>query len=412
MKQLGPFLLLICGCIQDLTVLTPIDGSVDTGTIDAESPEIGVFDGLSLPSDVGIPVVPLFAFGRRLATGLDHGCAIRNDGVLRCWGLNEHGQLGVGDTEPRNEPVALPDLWFEVSADGNSTCGIKQDGTLWCWGQNREGGLGQNDTLDRFVPTEVAVPCSVQQIAVGANHVCAQAENGKLYCWGANEEGQLGQQDTPTTPLVFRSPTELTGTWDFVSAGSGHSCAIDVDGRLFCWGRNTQSQLGLGNEAAQERKPTRVGRKRWRYVTASQAYSCGITTNEDLFCWGNGEFGRTARGNQQVRDTPGRTLSPFDGYQQLSSGWFSACGVRADRSVWCWGRNTEGQLGLGETEDRDRPHQMPNVAAQDVAVGRFFTCVLTVEGRVACTGRNSSSQLGVSLSEDQVSSLIFQNGWR
>ncbi|MEM7676761.1 MAG: hypothetical protein AAF449_12230, partial [Myxococcota bacterium] len=178
--------LLVSGCVQDITVLTSDGGIYADAFIEPIVP----------PSDAGIPIFPQYIFGRRLATGLDHGCAIRNDGVLRCWGLNNHGQLGVGDRQTRSEPIDLPGLWFEVSANGNATCGIQQDGSLWCWGQNREGGLGQNDTADRVTPTKVVFSGNIKQVAVGGDHVCAQTESDRLYCWGANREGQIGQQDT------------------------------------------------------------------------------------------------------------------------------------------------------------------------------------------------------------------------
>ncbi|MEM7676783.1 MAG: hypothetical protein AAF449_12340 [Myxococcota bacterium] len=186
----------------------------------------------------------------------------------------------------------------------------------------------------------------------------------------------------------------------------------DNEQQLYCWGDNAHSQLGIGDGVGQQREPVRVDLKRWTDVVASQAFSCGIAEDGELFCWGSGEFGRTARGRPQIRTTPGRARSPFDRYTQLSAGWFSACGTREDRSVWCWGRNAEGQLGVEDTADRDRPTRMSNIEASQVAVGRFFTCILTYEGEVACVGRNSLSQLGAFTEEEQVSSLIFQKGWR
>ncbi|HEY6881549.1 MAG TPA: hypothetical protein VI299_26165 [Polyangiales bacterium] len=170
----------------------------------------------AMPPVGGYPPVEL-GTGRSataIALGRAHSCALLDDGSVKCWGLNNHGQLGLGDTASRGLASAgmgdaLPAVPLgqgaqAIAAGGYHTCALLDDGSVKCWGQNDAGQLGQGDTADRGdAPGEVAAlaPIALGEpaVAVAAGlHSCAILASGGIKCWGPNAQGQLGQGDTET----------------------------------------------------------------------------------------------------------------------------------------------------------------------------------------------------------------------
>ncbi|MEM9071008.1 MAG: hypothetical protein AAGE52_21030 [Myxococcota bacterium] len=378
----------LAGCIQEIPVFDRVDAGTEAGRDAATDAPL---DGL----DAGEDASPPRTFGQRLSAGLDHACQLDLQGGLRCWGSNASGQLGVGDTDARTGPVSVPGRWFEVGAGGDSTCAIDQDRRVWCWGANDEGALGQGDRTSRSTPVEVNLGGDAEGVDVGLSHACALRTDGVLLCWGQNAEGQLAQGDSPLDPIVALAPIEVPGgPWERFTTGDGHVCAIDRGGVMSCWGRNTDSELGFpSSESTQEREPRIVAGRTWLSVAAAQFHTCGIDSDNQLLCWGRGSLGRTGQGEEASRTEPTLVASDSSAWRAVDANWFSTCGVRLDGSLWCWGWNEQGQLGTGDRLTR----LVPTAAAVDgpwtsVAVGRFFACALGPT--VSCTGRNGEGQLG------------------
>ena len=226
---------------------------------------------------------------RAISAGENHTCAILSNGSVRCWGLNQVGQLGLGDTEDRgDEPgemgAALPavDLGTGRTAKAITTgqffsCALLDNGTVRCWGDNSYGQLGTGGTGDRgdesgemgnvlptvnFGPGRTAVA-----IAAGEQHACAILDNGSLKCWGDNLRGQLGYGDvidrggSPSDMGAALPAVDLgTGrTARAVSAGRLHTCAILDDGSLKCWGDNPVGNLGQGDTVDRGDGPDEMG---------------------------------------------------------------------------------------------------------------------------------------------------------
>jgi alpha-tubulin suppressor-like RCC1 family protein len=371
---------LVCAaCTERTMVLGPDDG----GNTDARRQ----FDaGLVLTGENDV------------ASGGQHSCAVLG-GLLACWGNGTDGALGSGARGERYSPViaSIDYDWTAVSAGDTFACGIRRGGLVWCWGSNNEGQLGVGDVTSRFEPTAVALGGVAEILVSSRVHSCAIVSDGRLLCWGADAEGQLGRGGsypgppaltpvTPSTELLFRD----------VSVGQGHTCAITVDGQLWCWGRNTDDQLGLGPEAGgQLRVPQRVGTGvEWRMVASGQAHTCALQNDGSLWCWGDNHHGQLGLVLDAVYDVPTRVGT--DLWASLSTAIFQTCGTRSDGSLWCWGRNAEGQLGVGDNVDRSEPTRVGNESSwARVSCGWFHTCAQREDGSVACTGENTDGRLGV-----------------
>src|SRR5437867_4270855 len=200
-----------------------------------------------------------------------HTCARLQDGTVRCWGLNDSGQLGDGTTTNASTPVAVPGVGgaAAVSGGGFHTCARFPDGTLECWGRNDSGQLGDPATtsFNSVTPVRVTGITSAIAVAAGGFHTCALLADGTVRCWGENDFGQLGNgtsDPTPGTPTTVNStPVTVSGitTAVAISAGGWHTCALLRGGTVQCWGENTYGQLGDGATIAPPapgRSPTPV----------------------------------------------------------------------------------------------------------------------------------------------------------
>ncbi len=317
-----------------------------------------------------------------------------------CWGSNSGYALGQSDPNLVSGPVRVPGLEQSValSLGGEYGCALSAAGDVRCWGRNDEGQLGVGEYGDRQAPSAAALPSTIDRVSAGSGHACAVSRLGELYCWGLNSERQLGHEDTrdnQATPWLVDDVQD----WSAVSAGDGHTCGIRAGGALYCWGRNTQGQLGLGDgSGVQYGAPTLVDDIGiWSSVTAGQRIACGIQTPGSIYCWGDNSEGQLGVGDNTARWTPTRVGSKSD-FRKLSLKAFHVCAIDASNSLWCWGRNAEGQLGTGDTQYRPSPTPIEAGSHFDeVAVGRFHTCVRRLDGAVLCAGQNADGQVGVDM---------------
>jgi alpha-tubulin suppressor-like RCC1 family protein len=305
----------------------------------------------------------------QVCAGEEHSCALRADSSLLCWGENFNGEVGVGDSDARPRPAPVGQLSFaRVACGGNVTCALGLEGTLYCWGDNFEGQLGQGDrgrTPDRNQPTRVPTDLLFQDVAVGQGHVCAVTRNGELYCWGRNTQGQLG---VPNAPIQVRRPilVDPENLYRSVTAGQSHTCAIGRDRRLFCWGTEGMGYLGLGVAAdTLVAMPTQVGTQAdYVSVRANWFHTCALRSNGFLSCWGRNEEGQLGLADNADRDVPQRVGEETD-WVALTAGHFHTCGFRAAQP-YCWGENTDTdqQLGIGMPGRRNEPTAVELSAAR------------------------------------------------
>lgn len=333
----------------------------------------------------------------RVEGGDVHTCAVV-DGTLYCWGDNQNGALGLGDFESRAVPtrVGTESDWGLVGSGAALTCALRV-GIVYCWGAGSSGQLGNGEFSGSLSPQEVSLPAPARDLSVGHDHVCAILTDGRLFCWGNNTEGQLAQNDPFTGPGI-NSPVPLqvgTGAdWGSVSCGQGHTCAIRTDGSLWCWGRNSLSELGLGEGApGQIRVPQVVGADTdWEMVAVGQSHTCGIR-GDDVYCWGaNGHSQSGIVGQDPIHEPT--QLVGHSGVVEVGVDTFHSCARTQDGGLSCWGRNIEGQLGDGTLEAEPLgTTAVPPDGWDQISVARFHTCGIR-GGVILCTGENRDGRLG------------------
>jgi alpha-tubulin suppressor-like RCC1 family protein len=188
-----------------------------------------------------------------------------------------------------------------------------------------------------------------------------------------------------------------SGPFAAVSLGQGHVCALRESGELYCWGRNTTGQLGIGSEQVQVRPPTLVtAGTKYRAITAAMSHSCAIRQDGHLFCWGNNLDGLLGAGSNSGKHYTPVQVGEATDHLDVQNNWFHTCTVREGGRLWCWGRNAEGQLGLGDTAPRSRPQQLRGEGFGRLAVGQFHSCAERA-GSLYCWGKNEEGELGIGL---------------
>ncbi len=190
-----------------------------------------------------------------VATGYGHTCALISNGSIKCWGDNSVGQLGQSVAVSPSAPVTVSGLSAvkQLASNDVRTCTVSGTGNrLQCWGQNQWGEVGNGNTIEQDTPVPVAnLPASptVLSVATGAGHTCSLMSDSTLRCWGDNAFGELATNDaSPVTSPV--TPGGVNGAVSAVSGGGGHTSAvITADQSIQCWGRNQRGQLGTGTTA-------------------------------------------------------------------------------------------------------------------------------------------------------------------
>ena len=331
-----------------------------------------------------------------VAAGGHHTAAITDSGELWTWGSNGHGEVGI-DTTDRHAPVKVSvngQKIVAVAAGDFHTAAITDSGELWTWGSNGHGEVGI-DTTDRHAPVKVSVNGQkIVAVAAGDFHTAAITDSGELWTWGYNFYGQLGVGDTTNR----HAPAKVSVNGQkivAVAAGFWHTAAITESGELWTWGHNGQGQLGIG-DTKDRHAPVKasVNGQKIVAVAAGDAHSAAITDSGELWTWGSNGHGRLGIG-----DTASRWLSRWLGLGDTTSrcapvrvsvngqkivavaaGGFHTAGLTDSGELWTWGHNGAGQLGVGDTTDRDSPAK----AALPVKIGEMRDALCwSLEGRVS-----------------------------
>jgi alpha-tubulin suppressor-like RCC1 family protein len=303
-------------------------------------------------SRVPVQVSGLTAGVLAVAPGGYHTCAIADGGAL-CWGWSSDGQIGNGSSSQESRvPVQVSGLMSGVqaiSAGYQHTCAIVGGGAVVCWGRNNYGQLGTGNTTGSSVPVPVSgLTSGVQAITTGDYHTCAIADGAAL-CWGSGYTGQLGHPSNATN-LTPNPPTGLSSGVQAISGGGEHTCAI-VNGSAMCWGLNDDGELGNGSRNASF-APVQVSgiTTGAQDIAAGDHHTCAIV-NGSALCWGgDGRFGQLGNNSDAGSLVPVQVSSLTSGVRSITTGYDDSCALTSSGIV-CWGVNAYGELGNNSLVD-------------------------------------------------------------
>ena len=240
-------------------------------------------------SEVPAQVIGLSSGVEQVSGGGQHSCANMDNGSVKCWGANGHGELGNGELYGINvEPVDVIELDHEsvmVTAGSGVSCSLSSEGTVKCWGKG--SSTGDSTSAQTSTPVDVVgLSESVFEISTHS-HTCVVLANGQMECWGANWDGELGNG----TNEHALSPVEVLNLDSIVTntAGGGHTCAVDDEGSVWCWGCNNRGELGLGYVEGEHYTPMRVEglADEAASVCSSYHHTCAVMKNGAMKCWGS-----------------------------------------------------------------------------------------------------------------------------
>jgi alpha-tubulin suppressor-like RCC1 family protein len=378
----------------------------------------------------------------KLSFGAYHTGSIKTDGTLWVWGLNANGQIGDSSVANKSSPVQVlcwEENWTYVYA-GYTSAGIKNDGTLWMWGNNAYGQIGNNSTTG--FGSGLSSP--VQTITRGTNWLQVECEgsyswgvttaavknDGTLWMWGNNSYGQLGDNTTVSKSSPVQTITFGTN-WKQVSIGCGSNTGIGAtvgavknDGTLWMWGNNTSGQLG-DNTKTNRSSPvqTITFGTNWAAVSCGNQFTAGIKNDGTLWMWGNNGSGQLGINNTTSVSSPvqtvvgGQTWSKVScsrNTSQLTLGTTAA--VKTDGTLWVWGSNANGQLGDNTAINKSSPVQTITSTTNwsQVACGYRSIMALKTDGTLWCWGFNNGGILGDNTTTNKsspVQTATFGNNW-
>ncbi|MFN3202042.1 MAG: fibrinogen-like YCDxxxxGGGW domain-containing protein [Bradymonadia bacterium] len=338
----------------------------------------------------------------RVAIGDDHTCALLDDASVKCWGDNASGQLGQGSTSTlgdganeMGDNLTAVDLGtglaaMAVAAGNTHSCALITDGRVKCWGANDFGQLGLGDTTvrgddanemgDNLPFVDLGTGRTATALSAGAHHTCALLDDASVKCWGANDFGQLGQGNTAIrgddiNDMGDLLPAVALGTGRTaldLTTGADHSCALLDNGRLKCWGYNGSGQLGQGDTAHRGDGANEMGDNlavidlggavgaglTVLAVAAGDDHTCALRDDNTVKCWGaniSGQLGLESTDTLgDAANEMGNALATVDLGTGRTAGALGAgsdhtCAVLDNNTLVCWGLNQHGQLGQGVT---------------------------------------------------------------
>ncbi len=280
-----------------------------------------------------------------------------------------------------------------VASGWRHNCALGSNGRAWCWGSNQYGELGDG-TGASGAGTQVSDPVQVlgkrwTDISAAGASTCGLKADDTAWCWGDGASYMFSGGGS------YNAPTQLPGAWSQLSAGWFYACGVHTDGTGWCRGWD-QGQLGTGDPVSSGTDVQVPGS--WLQIVASDdsdsPTTCGIKTDRSAWCWGDGTSGQLGNDASSSSATP-VAVAGEHAWASLTVGTAHTCGIDTDGHAWCWGTNTEGRLGDGGFADRDVPSR---VAVADtwtsLDVGLQHTCGVTTDGQGWCWGWNNQGQLG------------------
>ena len=296
-------------------------------------------------------------------------CALTFSGSLFCWGQNDWGESGDGTSNTYSSPtvpVMIPSnrSVVTVGMGEQHTCAILDDDSLMCWGRDQDGEIGNGieEDVAQYTPISIVIPTIRNAISVDGGHTntCVLFDDGGIMCWGKDHVGQNGDGGSSSTTHSPGSNVALPEGRSAIdlSVGAYHSCAVLDDFSITCWGWNAYGQIG-DNTTTDAISPVLVqlpaGAKATD-VDAGDHHTCAVLENGSVNCWGWNKY-------KQVSGSDWTILTPqhVDGTNSFVHVVVAArhsCALAENGTISCWGENGNGQLGIGNTHDKNQANQL------------------------------------------------------
>ncbi|MED6220789.1 Ultraviolet-B receptor uvr8 [Stylosanthes scabra] len=302
-----------------------------------------------------------------ISAGASHTVALLSENVVCSWGRGEDGQLGHGDSEDRLVPTQLSALDGQeitsiICGADHTIAYSKSQGEVYSWGWGDFGRLGHGNSSDLFIPHPITAlrGHKIKQIACGDSHCLAVTMEGEVQSWGRNQNGQLGLGTTEDSlvPQKIQTFEVQSEKMIMVACGWRHTICVASSGGLYTYGWSKYGQLGHGDNEDHlvPHKLEAMSGMTISQVSGGWRHSMALTTSGILFGWGWNKFGQVGVGDNADRCSPVKVKFPEDQKViQISCGWRHTIAVTEKQNVYSWGRGTNGQLGHGETVDRNSP---------------------------------------------------------
>ncbi len=328
-------------------------------------------------------------------------------GEVKAWGDNSAGGLGDGSTTNRSTAVAtlgLTDVTAVAGGDGFSLA-LRYDSTVWAWGYNTGGELGIGTNVDKLTPVQIPSLSNVVAITSCNHHSLALKSDGTVWAWGKNTYGQLG--DGTTTDRW--APVQVTGLTNVQSIATGvnHSLASTTGGIAYAWGRNEAGQIGDGSttnrwSAVQVATITNV-----KAVSShGNLHSHALLNDGTVWSWGNNFNGQLGIGTTSNQLTPAMIPS-FTNVKAIAGGHLHGLALKNDGTVYGWGYNNNGSVGDGSTTKRLSPVLVTGISGiTKIATGFYQSFGLKSDGTLYGWGKNYNWQLGDGTYDDRVSPIV------
>ena len=335
---------------------------------------------------------------------------------LWVWGYNNAGQLGISNLTNKSSPVTTcggGTNWCQISTGGYSSAAIKTDGTLWTWGSGGYGRLGTGTTSSYSSPVTTAGGGTTWcQVSGGMHHIASIKTDGTLWAWGRNHVGQLGTGNL----TCYSSPVTTAGggtTWRQVSGGFFHTASIKTDGTLWTWGQNTSGQLGTGNGNLYSSPVTTAGGgTTWCQVSSGFFHTASIKTDGTLWMWGYNDKGQLGIGDTAHQSSPVTTCGGGTNWCQVSGSACNTLAIKTDGTLWIWGQNSSGQLGTGDLTWYSSPVTTAGGGTTwcQGSAGCNFSSAIKTDGTLWTWGRNNEGELGTGNTTSYSSPVTITGG--
>lgn len=337
-----------------------------------------------------------------ISCGDQHTCAIRECGQVYCWGQNTSWEVGVLSRDYQPRPVAVPgvDNAVQISAAGSHSCALLEDGKVSCWGSNRLGQLGRGNITEREAPALVDGITDAISVRSGGleGSTCVVHETGEVSCWGNNRLGQIGDGTRDNAP----APVKVAGLSDVVQVSVGNNvvCARKSTGQIWCWGSNSTLQIAESGSPVIQPYPVEVIARSdtKRVVSTYGGNGCAILQSGRLICWGYNEGGQLLLDPSIWASHEPVLIDGVTDVVDVGGGYDHVCALTREGVVYCWGKNTTGQLGSGAGASNTALFAAEPVTslepALEFSIGGNHGCALMETGELRCWGNNQSGQLG------------------